>query len=60
MDDFQIRMLAEISAANARVAGYTAENAYRVACGNSPAYDNTAFDNEAKGLETIAEVMRNR
>jgi hypothetical protein len=38
MDNQQLRYLAVITAAQARVAGMQAENSHRLACGVSPAY----------------------
>lgn len=49
-----VRILALITAAQARIAGMQAENAYRLACGNSVAYADEAFGIEADQLERLA------
>lgn len=49
-----VAILAQISAANARVAAMQAENAVRQHCGHSPAYDESAFMAEAFGLDELS------
>lgn len=49
---------AEIFAAQARVLGMQAENDQRKACGDSPAYREDDFSNEASGLQHLAEAAR--
>lgn len=54
-----VGILAAIFAAQARVAGMQAENAHRVACGNSPSYGEEAFQIEAHHMEVLANEARN-
>lgn len=49
---------AEISAINARIVAYAAENAHRSACGNGVAYDAEAFLDCETRLKALAERAR--
>ncbi len=54
------RCLALMLAAQARVAGMQAENAWRESCGNALAYDGDAFFTEANFLEQLAVQVINQ
>lgn len=49
---------AEILAAQARVLGMQAENDQRKACGDSPAYRESCFTDEANFLQALAQDAR--
>lgn len=49
--------LALIAAAQARIAGMQALNQHRLSTGNSIAYDEEAFYNEATGLTQLAQEV---
>ena len=51
------RLIALMHAANARVASMQAENQHRLDCGNSIAYGEDAFNNEAEELADLARQM---
>ena len=53
MDDSTVRKLGHLLAAQARVLGMQAENEARKAKGDSPAYDETSFFQEALFMETV-------
>lgn len=48
---------AQVLAAQARVLGMEAENKHREACGNSIAYDLSAFFGEAELIEQYAQRL---
>ena len=52
--------LALIAAAQARIAGMTAENMQRQAVGSSMAYDEAAFFDEAARLEMLSIEAENQ
>lgn len=61
MDSWLIAQLAEISAVNAEIQGMIALNQYRVSRGETPAYDEAAFQGKADHLWGISNyIMRNR
>lgn len=60
IDPFSLSLMARVYACNARVEAMKAENAFRISCGNSPAYGEDAFNNEATEIEHIAEALRGR
>ena len=53
-------VLALIAAAQARIAGMQALNQHRLSLGQSIAYDEDSFDNEAAGLEQLAQDVINQ
>lgn len=59
MNSRQIYWLAEIAAANARIAGMQAENAACAVLNETPNYTDADFRSEAAGLGHIAEAARN-
>ncbi|GAP37343.1 hypothetical protein ABXN37_19655 [Piscinibacter sakaiensis] len=58
MEPHHIAYVAQIAASLARVAGMQAENQRRAAVGQSPAYVESDFKNEADNLEHIAAAAR--
>jgi hypothetical protein len=54
------RCFALIVAAQARIAGMSAENQLAAAVGNSPPYGEAAFNNEAGHMEQIAQQVINQ
>lgn len=59
MNSTLIAIMAAIAASNARVAGMQAENQQRVAQGDSPAYPEDFFFNEANHLDQLSIEARN-
>lgn len=57
MSDHTVRILGLILASYARVEAMKAENAFRMACGNSPAYGEDAFNIEANHIESLAREI---
>jgi len=55
MNSEQLRILAQIVAASARVMGMVAENMQREHLGQAMAYDEHPFFVEAHGLEALAQ-----
>ena len=53
-----LQCLATISAANARVAGMTAENMQRQVLGQSMAYVASDFEYEAKNIEDVFVTLQ--
>lgn len=58
MDNNMEYLKAQLAAAQARVAGMTAENMQREALGQSMAYTYADFDSEAQYMMTLSEAMR--
>lgn len=54
MSNEQIKILALIFAAQARVIGMQAQNQQRAACGEAPAYSEGHFQEEAQHLEHLS------
>lgn len=54
-----VALLAAIFASHARVEGMKAENQQRAAQGDSPAYREDVFNNEASYLDALAVDARN-
>lgn len=54
-----VSILAEITAAQARIAGMVAENQQRMVCGQSLAYDGDSFFCEASILDQLSIEARN-
>jgi len=54
MNNQQLQILALITASNARVLGMQAENQLRASCGESPAYGDGHFQEEAQHLEHLS------
>lgn len=57
MDHQLVAALAEIFSAYARIEGMRAQNQHRASCGESPAYDEAHFDQEANHLQNIANGL---
>lgn len=53
-----LQCLTVISAANARVAGMTAENMQRQMLGQSMAYTDSDFEYEAKNIENVYTTLK--
>lgn len=53
-----LQCLVTISAANARVAGMTAENTQRQVLGQSMAYTDSDFEYEAKNIEDVFVTLQ--
>ena len=60
MSPVLVSILAQVAAAQARVAGMQAANQHWVALGQSPAYDEQHFKAEADALEHLAIAARSQ
>jgi hypothetical protein len=56
---YLVGLVAQIAAAQARVAAMHAENLCRTAAGNSPVYGEDAFNAQANALDHLAVAARN-
>jgi hypothetical protein len=57
LDIYDTALMVQAFACNARVAAMQAENQYRADCGNSVAYAEEAFLNEANRLDGISDEL---
>ncbi len=60
MEAFEMSLMAQVSACQARIAAMQAANQQRAVLGQSVAYDEAEFMYEAREIERLAEALRAR